>query len=98
MKHNSSPDHQPLGAGSTAIAEWRKALTPAEAADFGDMFGDAVGLVSEEGRVSTWSLQTHLGIRYCRAARIVDAMERLGIVRGEVGSRPPAVLIPLQTC
>lgn len=95
MKNDSTPD-QSIQVGPITRAAWLKKLTAAEAVDFGGIFAEAVALVSEEGRVSTWALQTHLGIGYCRAARIVDAMERLGIVRPEVGSRPPAVLIPMQ--
>ena len=62
-------------------------------ADFDDpMYKDAVQLVLELGKASTSTLQRRLRLGYGRAARILDAMERDGIIGPPDGSRPRNVL------
>jgi len=61
--------------------------------DFDDpMYKDAVQLVLELGKASTSTLQRRLRLGYGRAARILDAMERDGIIGPPDGSRPRDVL------
>ncbi|MCY4188335.1 MAG: DNA translocase FtsK, partial [Bryobacterales bacterium] len=61
--------------------------------DFADpMYRDAVVLVLEMGKASTSTLQRRLRLGYGRAARILDAMERDGIIGPPDGSRPRPVL------
>lgn len=61
--------------------------------DFDDpMYKDAVHLVLELGKASTSTLQRRLRLGYGRAARILDAMERDGIIGPPDGSRPRDVL------
>ncbi|HCM83560.1 MAG TPA: cell division protein FtsK, partial [Rhodospirillaceae bacterium] len=50
----------------------------AEAMD--PMFDKAVAVVAREGKASTSFIQRHLQIGYNRAARIIEAMERQGMV------------------
>ena len=57
-----------------------------------EMFDEAVRIVVEMGRASTSTLQRRLRIGYGRAARILDIMERDGIVGPPDGSKPRAVL------
>ncbi len=56
------------------------------------MYRDAVRLVLEMGKASTSTLQRRLRLGYGRAARILDAMERDGIIGPPDGSRPREVL------
>ncbi len=62
-------------------------------AEFDDpMYKEAVQLVLELGKASTSTLQRRLRLGYGRAARILDAMERDGIIGPPDGSRPREVL------
>jgi DNA segregation ATPase FtsK/SpoIIIE-like protein len=45
-----------------------------------DLYSQAVAIVRESGRGSITLIQTRLGLGYSRAARMVDRMEREGIV------------------
>jgi S-DNA-T family DNA segregation ATPase FtsK/SpoIIIE len=56
----------------------------------------AVELFIESGHASISLLQRRLHIGYARAARLVDIMERRGIVGGFEGSKPRAVLMTLE--
>jgi S-DNA-T family DNA segregation ATPase FtsK/SpoIIIE len=56
------------------------------------MYEDAVRLVLEMGKASTSTLQRRLRLGYGRAARILDVMERDGIIGPPDGSRPREVL------
>ena len=56
------------------------------------MYDDAVQLVVESGKASTSLLQRRLRLGYGRAARLIDMMERDGIVSAPDGSKPREVL------
>jgi S-DNA-T family DNA segregation ATPase FtsK/SpoIIIE len=65
----------------------------ASGAGFDDpAYEDAVRVVLEMGKASTSTLQRRLRLGYGRAARILDAMERDGIISPPDGSRPREVL------
>jgi S-DNA-T family DNA segregation ATPase FtsK/SpoIIIE len=57
-----------------------------------EMFDEAVRIVVEMGKASTSTLQRRLRIGYGRAARLIDMMERDGIVGPADGSKPREVL------
>lgn len=57
-----------------------------------DLYEDAVRVVCEMGRASTSTLQRRLRIGYGRAARLIDIMEKDGIVGPPDGPRPREVL------
>jgi len=63
-----------------------------EAAVDDDLYQDAVRVVCEMGRASTSTLQRRLRIGYGRAARLIDLMEKDGIVGPPDGSKPREVL------
>src|SRR5262249_32536885 len=74
--------------------------TPEERSETGDVDGEtddlydeAVDMVLEMGKASTSVLQRRLRIGYGRAASLLDAMERNGIIGPPDGSKPRAVLI-----
>jgi len=53
---------------------------------------DAVRVVLEMGKASTSTLQRRLRLGYGRAARILDMMQREGIIGPPDGSKPREVL------
>ena len=61
--------------------------------DADDMLESAIDMVVEQGTASVSLLQRRLGVGYARAGRLVDAMERLGVVSGHEGSKPRTVLV-----
>jgi len=69
---------------------------PAEAEEFDDeedpLYRDAVRVVLEMGKASTSTLQRRLRLGYGRAARILDMMQRDGIIGPPDGSKPRDVL------
>ncbi|MGO9257321.1 MAG: DNA translocase FtsK [Bryobacteraceae bacterium] len=56
------------------------------------MYEEAVRLVLQMGKASTSTLQRHLRLGYGRAARILDTMQRDGIIGPPDGSKPRDVL------
>jgi S-DNA-T family DNA segregation ATPase FtsK/SpoIIIE len=56
------------------------------------MYQEAVRIVCEMGKASTSTLQRRLRLGYGRAARILDMMQRDGIIGPPDGSRPREVL------
>jgi S-DNA-T family DNA segregation ATPase FtsK/SpoIIIE len=65
--------------------------TAPEAPD--DKYDEAVALVARLGHASASLVQRHLRIGYNRAARLIDAMERQGVVGPADGSRPREVYV-----
>jgi len=57
-----------------------------------DLYQDAVRVVCDAGRASTSTLQRRLRIGYGRAARLIDLMEKDGIVGPPDGTKPREVL------
>ncbi len=57
-----------------------------------ELYQDAVRVVCEMGRASTSTLQRRLRVGYGRAARLIDIMEKDGIVGPPDGSKPREVL------
>ena len=66
---------------------------PEGAEDVDDaLYQDAIRVVCEAGRASTSTLQRRLRIGYGRAARLIDIMEKDGIVGPPDGTKPREVL------
>jgi S-DNA-T family DNA segregation ATPase FtsK/SpoIIIE len=57
-----------------------------------DLYQEAVRVVCEMGRASTSTLQRRLRIGYGRAARLIDIMEKDGIVGPADGTKPRELL------
>jgi DNA segregation ATPase FtsK/SpoIIIE, S-DNA-T family len=57
------------------------------------MLRDAVTLVAEMQTASTSMLQRRLRLGYTRAGRVIDMLERRGVISGYEGSKPRQVLI-----
>ena len=59
-----------------------------------EKYDDAVNLVMETRRASISMIQRRLRVGYNRAARMIEMMERQGLVSGTDGSKPREVLPP----
>jgi len=67
-----------------------------EEEDNDDLLVQAVRIFIESGTASISLLQRRLHIGYSRAARLVDIMERRGIVGGFEGSKPRSIRMTLE--
>jgi S-DNA-T family DNA segregation ATPase FtsK/SpoIIIE len=54
---------------------------------------EAISLVAQMGTASTSMLQRRLRLGYTRAGRLIDMLERRGVISGYEGSKPRQVLI-----
>jgi S-DNA-T family DNA segregation ATPase FtsK/SpoIIIE len=61
--------------------------------DQDELLGDAIQTVVQMGTASTSMLQRRLRVGYTRAGRLVDMMERRGVISGYEGSKARQVLI-----
>jgi S-DNA-T family DNA segregation ATPase FtsK/SpoIIIE len=64
-----------------------------DSGDTDELLPQAVDVIFDTGQASVSMLQRRLKLGYSRAARIVDQMERMGIVGPFEGSKPRALLI-----
>jgi S-DNA-T family DNA segregation ATPase FtsK/SpoIIIE len=91
-KQQASPEYDqsfliaPPADGEEAAADGEPS------ADQDPMYEEAVRLVLQMGKASTSTLQRHLRLGYGRAARILDMMQRDGIIGPPDGSKPREVL------
>jgi S-DNA-T family DNA segregation ATPase FtsK/SpoIIIE len=79
---NGNPEGAPGSEGSADVGE--------DVDD--DLYQDAVRVVCEAGRASTSTLQRRLRVGYGRAARLIDLMEKDGIVGPPDGTKPRELL------
>ncbi len=63
------------------------------AADEDELLPEAMRLVVEAGSASVSILQRRLRVGYTRAGRLIDMLERRGVISGYEGSKPRRVLI-----
>jgi S-DNA-T family DNA segregation ATPase FtsK/SpoIIIE len=61
--------------------------------DRDDLLGEAISTVVQMGSASTSMLQRRLRVGYTRAGRLIDMMERRGVISGYEGSKARQVLI-----
>lgn len=64
-----------------------------EAGAYDALFNDALDIVVKHNQGSASLLQRRLSIGYARAARIIDQLERAGVVGAQDGGKPRQVLI-----
>ncbi len=60
------------------------------------MLEEAIAVVVEAGQASTSSLQRYLNLGYARAARIMDELEKMGVIGPYNGAKPRKVLMSKQ--
>jgi S-DNA-T family DNA segregation ATPase FtsK/SpoIIIE len=58
-----------------------------------ELLGEAIATVAQLGSASTSMLQRRLRVGYTRAGRLIDMMERRGVISGYEGSKARQVLI-----
>ncbi|MBA3301898.1 MAG: DNA translocase FtsK 4TM domain-containing protein [Thermoleophilaceae bacterium] len=79
------------------LLEANESVEEAEKGDFDpdadDMLGEAIATVVQLGSASTSMLQRRLRVGYTRAGRLIDMMERRGVISGYEGSKARQVLI-----
>ncbi|MBV9606761.1 MAG: DNA translocase FtsK [Solirubrobacterales bacterium] len=73
------------GSGSEEASEFSPDEDP--------LLEEAIALVAQMGTASTSMLQRRLRLGYTRAGRLIDMLERRGIISGYEGSKPRQVLI-----
>jgi S-DNA-T family DNA segregation ATPase FtsK/SpoIIIE len=61
-----------------------------------ELFDQAVEIVLRTGQASASNLQRKMKIGYARAGRIIDMMERRGMVGPADGSKPRKILVGLR--
>ena len=64
-----------------------------EADEFDEKYDEAVALVTKTGQASISMVQRHMRIGYNRAARIIEVMEKQGVVGPSDGVKPREVLV-----
>ncbi len=73
-----------------------KTVGDAEGTADDELFDEGVELVLTEGRGSTSLIQRHFSVGYSRAARLVDAMTKAGILGPHNGSNARDILVTLE--
>jgi len=58
-----------------------------------EKFDEAVQLAMEKGTISTATLQRHFGMGYQRASKVIEQLEKKGIIGENIGTKPRTVLI-----
>jgi S-DNA-T family DNA segregation ATPase FtsK/SpoIIIE len=75
------------------IVEEESANEGEESTEYDEKYDQAVAVVTETGQASISMVQRRLRVGYNRAARMIEVMEREGIVGPADGSRPREVLV-----
>ena len=65
--------------------------------EYDDLYDHAVAYVCQMGKASSSMIQREFKIGYNRAARIIEVMEREGVIGAADGARPRAILVGQQT-
>ena len=93
MKNSPSPDYEP------EVLEYKKSrnmLRDTEEEEEDELFNEAVSTIINSKQASISILQRKLRIGYTRAARLIDVMEKRGIVGPYDGRNPRKILISNQ--
>ena len=89
-RKQGEPDYEEeLLEGRDADEESDQELSP----DEDDLLAEAVALVAQTQTASVSMLQRRLRVGYTRAGRLIDMLERRGVISGYEGSKPRQVLI-----
>jgi len=75
------------------VGKPEKSAEAREVSDRDELFDEAVRLVVQNGQASTSMLQRRFRVGFSRAGRLVDMMERDGIIGPADGSKPREILV-----
>ena len=98
------PDHRATGPSranpNSRRSCWRRPRRPPRRArdddfdpDSDDLLDEAIRLVVQTETASVSMIQRRLRVGYTRAGRLIDMLERRGVISGYEGSKPRQVLI-----
>ena len=62
--------------------------------EYDELYDQAIALVIEKNRASTSTLQREFLISYNRAAKIIEQLERDGVIGESRGAKPRKILVP----
>ncbi|MGB5157427.1 DNA translocase FtsK [Desulfobacterium sp. N47] len=88
LKKQKKPEYDEKITEARAVEE-----SAEEATEYDERYDDAVALVAKTGHASISMIQRHLRIGYNRAARIIEIMEKEGVVGPSDGVKPREVLV-----
>jgi S-DNA-T family DNA segregation ATPase FtsK/SpoIIIE len=75
------------------VGKTERATETAEVEDRDELFDEAVRFVVQSGQASTSMLQRRFRVGFSRAGRLIDMMERDGIIGPADGSKPREILV-----
>jgi S-DNA-T family DNA segregation ATPase FtsK/SpoIIIE len=88
LKNQKTPEYD-----QTILKAPPKEEEESDTAEYDERYDDAVALITKTGQASISMIQRHLRIGYNRAARIIEIMEKEGIVGPSDGAKPREVLV-----
>ena len=88
LKSQDKPEYDQEVTETSAIQS-----TESDDDEYDERYDDAVALITRSGQASISMIQRHLRIGYNRAARIIEKMEKEGIVGPSDGAKPRDVLV-----
>ena len=87
LKKQGTPEYD-----HAVITESEKEKASSEDLEYDEKYDEAVALITKTGQASISMIQRHLRIGYNRAARIIEIMEKEGVVGPSDGVKPREVL------
>jgi len=88
LKEQKTPEYD-----HTVITESEKEKASSEDLEYDEKYDEAIALITNTGQASISMIQRHLRIGYNRAARIIEVMEKDGVVGPSDGVKPREVLV-----
>ncbi len=88
LKQQGTPEYD-----HAVITESEKEKASSEELEYDEKYDEAVALITKTGQASISMIQRHLRIGYNRAARIIEIMEKEGIVGPSDGVKPREVIV-----
>jgi DNA segregation ATPase FtsK/SpoIIIE, S-DNA-T family len=88
LKNQKTPEYD-----QTILKAPPKEAEDSDTIEYDERYDDAVALITKTGQASISMIQRHLRIGYNRAARIIEVMEKEGIVGPSDGAKPREVLV-----
>ncbi len=88
LKNQKPPEYD-----QTILKAPPKEEEESDTTEYDERYDDAVALITKTGQASISMIQRHLRVGYNRAARIIEIMEKEGIVGPSDGAKPREVLV-----